>query len=51
MGVSECAGCFLVKVYVCGYGLAVSWSGYGFECMGWLYLCQDRGMKLWAGCM
>jgi hypothetical protein len=33
------------------YGLAVSRSGYGFEDMGWLYLSQNRGMRIWAGCI
>jgi hypothetical protein len=33
------------------FGLAVSRSGYGCECMGWLNLSQDRGMRIWAGCI
>jgi hypothetical protein len=32
-----------------GYGLAVSRSGYGCECMGWLYLDQDRGVSVLNG--
>jgi hypothetical protein len=28
------AGCIYVRIRVCGYGLAVSRSGYGFEGMG-----------------
>jgi hypothetical protein len=31
------------------YGLAVSSSGYGCECMGWLYLSQDSSLRIWAG--
>jgi hypothetical protein len=30
------------------YGLAVSRSGYGCECMGLLYLVQDKGMLISA---
>jgi hypothetical protein len=29
----------------------VSRSGYGCECMGSLYLGQDSGMMIWAGCI
>jgi hypothetical protein len=36
---------------VWGYGLDVSMSGYGCECKGWLYLGQNRGMNIWAGCI
>jgi hypothetical protein len=28
------------------YGLAVSRSGYGCECMGWLYLFHDMGVSI-----
>jgi hypothetical protein len=28
------------------YGLAVSRSGYGYECMGWLYLNQYMGLSV-----
>jgi hypothetical protein len=31
--------------------LAVSKSGYGWECMGSLYLGQDRSMRILAGCI
>jgi hypothetical protein len=33
------------------YGLTVSRSGYVCECMGWLYLGQNRSMTIWAGCI
>jgi hypothetical protein len=33
------------------YGLAVSRSGYGCECMDWLYVDQDRGVSVWNGCI
>jgi hypothetical protein len=29
-------------------GQTVNRSGCGFECMGCLYLGQDRGMRIWA---
>jgi hypothetical protein len=59
------AVCMKVRIEVCGYGLPVCISGYGSECMGLLYLCQDRGMrigfclylgqdggvKIWADCI
>jgi hypothetical protein len=32
-----------------GKGQDVSRSGYGCECMGWLYLRQESGMRIWAG--
>jgi hypothetical protein len=40
-----------VRRGVCGCGLSVSRLGYGSECMGWLNLGQDRGMRIWAGCI
>jgi hypothetical protein len=45
------AGCIWVRIGVCGYGPAVSRSGYGCEDMGWLYLGQDMGVSVWAGCI
>jgi hypothetical protein len=33
------------------YGLAVSRSGWGYEDMGWVYLGQDMGVSVWAGCV
>jgi hypothetical protein len=33
------------------YGLRVSRSGYECEFVGWLYLGQDRSMRIWAGCI
>jgi hypothetical protein len=33
------------------YGLAISRLGYGCECMGWLYLGQDKCMRIRAGCI
>jgi hypothetical protein len=35
---------------VCGYGLAVSRLGLGYEDMGWLYLGQDGSVRIWVGC-
>jgi hypothetical protein len=43
------AGCIYVRIGVCGYGLCVSRRGYECECMGWLYLGQDRRIRIWAG--
>jgi hypothetical protein len=48
-GVSIWAACIYVRIGVCGYGLSVSRSGYGSECTAWLYLGQDRSMRIWAG--
>jgi hypothetical protein len=39
------AGCIYVRIGVCGYGLPVFRSRYDFECMGWLYLGQDIGVR------
>jgi hypothetical protein len=33
------------------YGLSVSGSGQVCECKGWLYLYQDRGVSVRAGCI
>jgi hypothetical protein len=45
------AGCIYVRIVVCGYGLSVSWSRYDCECMGCLYLLQDMGVGVGAGCI
>jgi hypothetical protein len=36
---------------VCVYGLTVSMSGYRYVNMGSLYLGQNRGVSVWAGCI
>jgi hypothetical protein len=33
------------------FGLDVSRSGYGCECMGWLNLGQDMGVRVCVGCI
>jgi hypothetical protein len=45
------ADCIYVRIGVCLCGLSVSRLGYVSECMGWLNLGQDRGMRIWAGCI
>jgi hypothetical protein len=49
IGVRIWVGCIRVRIWVRGYELAVSRSGYGCEYMGLLNLGVDRGVRIRAG--